>query len=321
MKHSFFSILIILFFSTQSISATITAIADGDWTDNSIWNLGRVPQSGDEIIIPASRSVAIPLFEGVDLTGTELTTLRVLGTLDFALSDITINSGDGDSIIIGPNGSIEPNGAVYFDTRFNDPIFVTSFSGAVTGPAKIENGVLPIELISFQAKSEDNRVELYWSTASEINNDYFTILRSSDGIEYTELDSLPGAGNSSKIINYSFIDQDPLAGRSYYRIKQTDYNGDYEMFDPVSVDFISNNSRNISFNNPVLRGGTVSIVIDSSIEPNSITIVNVNGQVEYSANVLNRSINIEIDEKMKPGLYMIQITGSGFIVSSRLLIQ
>ena len=87
-----------------------------------------------------------------------------------------------------------------------------------------------IELLFFNAKLENNTyVDLTWSTASEINNDYFTIERSQNGVYFQEFDIVEGAGNSTHKINYSLIDRDPFDGISYYRLKQTDYDGKFEL--------------------------------------------------------------------------------------------
>ena len=87
---------------------------------------------------------------------------------------------------------------------------------------------LPIELLSFEAICNNNSVNLLWSTASEKNNDYFTIERSSDGITFQTVLTVKGAGNSNQVINYSAIDEKPIDGIAYYRLKQTDYDGKFE---------------------------------------------------------------------------------------------
>ena len=87
---------------------------------------------------------------------------------------------------------------------------------------------LPIELISFNAKPIDNRVvQLDWTTASEINNDYFTIEKSKDIIDWKEVKNVDGAGNSTLLISYTAVDENPYHGISYYRLKQTDFDGQY----------------------------------------------------------------------------------------------
>lgn len=88
---------------------------------------------------------------------------------------------------------------------------------------------LPVEWLHFNAKVQfENSVQLSWSTASEINNDYFAVEHSNDGILFTELDRVEGAGNSNIVQSYQWLHRDALPGTNYYRLRQTDYNGDYE---------------------------------------------------------------------------------------------
>jgi len=84
---------------------------------------------------------------------------------------------------------------------------------------------LPIKLISFTAQCQNNQALLQWSTATEVNNDYFTIDKSPDGATFQTLGTVKGAGNSSTTLNYSLIDPSPLFGTSYYRLSQTDFDG------------------------------------------------------------------------------------------------
>lgn len=86
---------------------------------------------------------------------------------------------------------------------------------------------LPIELIEFNAELVDNRqVQLSWVTYSELNNDFFSVERSKDAINWEVIiPFVDGAGNSVQKLNYQAIDSYPLNGKSYYRLKQTDFNG------------------------------------------------------------------------------------------------
>jgi hypothetical protein len=94
---------------------------------------------------------------------------------------------------------------------------------------------LPVKLTSFSAQAVSNTVMLRWTTASELNNDYFTLERSRDGYEFTELTKVKGAGTTPVTHHYSFTDNDPANGVSYYRLKQTDFDGKSEQFSPVAV--------------------------------------------------------------------------------------
>lgn len=102
---------------------------------------------------------------------------------------------------------------------------------------------LPIELVYFQAKSEQNDVKLNWETAVEINNDYFTIERSFDGIHFSPITRMDGAGNSTHKIDYLTIDKDYINGINYYRLIQTDYNGEETTSKIVSVDMTKKNNQ------------------------------------------------------------------------------
>jgi len=87
------------------------------------------------------------------------------------------------------------------------------------------NAPLPINLLNFNAHYNNRKVSTYWTTVSELENDYFTVERSRDGIFFNEIGIIQGAGNSSIELNYQFTDKTPFKGISYYRLKQTDYNG------------------------------------------------------------------------------------------------
>lgn len=95
---------------------------------------------------------------------------------------------------------------------------------------------LPIELITFDAYKKDRQVELLWKTATETNNDFFTIERSVDGKYWESIQTISGAGNSVKVLDYSWTDNSPYAGVSYYRLNQTDYDGTTKSFHIISVE-------------------------------------------------------------------------------------
>jgi hypothetical protein len=95
---------------------------------------------------------------------------------------------------------------------------------------------LPITLISFTGDNDKGNVRLNWQTASEINNDYFIIDKSTDGIHWNEFRRVSGAGNSTSILTYEEYDILPNPGVNYYRLTQVDFNGESETFNVVAVD-------------------------------------------------------------------------------------
>ncbi len=103
---------------------------------------------------------------------------------------------------------------------------VSSFSPFAFGSTNAVSNPLPIELLSFQAQlNSQGMVDLTWSTASEINNKEFTIEKTVNGIDYDTVTKIAGAGNSTKILYYKAVDETPYTGTSYYRLKQTNFDG------------------------------------------------------------------------------------------------
>ncbi len=152
---------------------------------------------------------------------------------------------------------------------------------------------LPVQLIYFKALNEDNRkVKLEWQTASEINNDYFTIENSVNGFDWGIIETIDGAGNSSTHLSYSVFDHNPHSGISYYRLKQTDFDGKVEYSPIVSVDLSHLNSEKIELypnptNNLITLSGSKNelseILIFNSVGQDVTSLISINSTSESSA--------------------------------------
>lgn len=97
------------------------------------------------------------------------------------------------------------------------------------------NVTLPIELLSFYGSCDNNIHKLSWHTFSETNNDHFIIESSIDGYGWDLIAIVEGAGNSNTPLNYSYTDENISAEKTYYRLKQVDYNGAFEYYGPIVV--------------------------------------------------------------------------------------
>ena len=112
---------------------------------------------------------------------------------------------------------------------------VTSFSD-FTG---LGGNPLPVELLSFNAECNDEKIKINWSTAAEINSDYFKVEKSLDNNNWDYVTTVSGAGNSNSEINYAIYDESPYKETtqgleaSYYRLKQVDFNGNFKYYGPV----------------------------------------------------------------------------------------
>ncbi len=110
-------------------------------------------------------------------------------------------------------------------------------SGWIAECPSFITAVLPIELLSFDGECNNgNTVNLKWKTISESENDFFTLERSKDAQSWEIVGKVKAAGNSTQILDYNFEDKQPLRGLSYYRLKQTDFNGKFEYSPYASVE-------------------------------------------------------------------------------------
>jgi hypothetical protein len=143
---------------------------------------------------------------------------------------------------------------------------------------------LPITLIDFKAECKNKNIDLFWATATEQNNAYFTIERSKDGINFSSIGTVNGAGNSSVTLNYEFTDPSPEAGGVYYRLKQTDYNGNFSYSSIVFLQCASGLEIWI-YPNPVLTQLVYEVYSDEERDL-QVTTINVLGQV-INASILH----------------------------------
>lgn len=183
-------------------------------------------------------------------------------------------------------------------------------------------GALPIELLSFDASTnESNEVVIDWSTASQIINDYFTIQRSQDGYEWEDVTQIPGCGNCNTQIDYQYIDRSPYIGVSYYRLMQTDYDGNFEIFPPKSVTVKNEQTIGLHIKpNPAIDYIQLELVHPDPTYHgynHDVRIYNTNGVEVYKMFFIGEIDDFNIDiMKLKPGYYIVnaksdQIKGVG----------
>ncbi len=179
---------------------------------------------------------------------------------------------------------------------------------------------LPITLISFDARRIGDQVQLDWATADEENNDFFTIERSLNGIDFQTLMTVDGAGNSASRLEYSVIDAFPAEGRNYYRLKQTDFNGQFSYSEVRSV-FVDEVDYNIGLSqNPIRVGDEVRILgIERLNAETELTFITYGGQVIGTASV--HSIRNNGLRFTKPGLYLIKVADQGNPKTLKLIVR
>lgn len=182
--------------------------------------------------------------------------------------------------------------------------------------------VLPVTLLYFKAnKTNSKSVSMKWATTAEINNDFFSIERSTNGKDWTVISTIKGAGNSSQIINYSYTDNNPLNGTSYYRLKQTDYNGEYEYFQSRAVIMDARGKFNLDiFPNPAKENTTIKLTTLSESKAN-VKLINTNGQIVINETELSDN-SIQFETSVLPrGLYIVEIKQDENLIRKKLIIE
>lgn len=207
-------------------------------------------------------------------------------------------NGDGSGIVI----------------TYSDPVItISNISGThipnnstryVTIASVFGGTPLPIQMTEFTATPENQTVLLDWTTSSEMNNDYFTVQRSRDALSWNSIMTVEGAGNTSETTHYNQIDYNPYPGTSYYRIKQTDFDGESSYSHVETVNFgLPDDVELIIYPNPT----TNEIILSGSAqELSTVKIYNLVGQ-EITADLIeNESVRKRFDvSNLSPGVYLI----------------
>ncbi len=152
-----------------------------------------------------------------------------------------------------------------------------------------------------------------WSTASETNNDYFTLERSCDEnlFQFEPIKIIPGAGNSSTVKHYSYLDLDDTKGECYYRLSQTDYNGVTTPYTPVAINCNADAAFSLIGVVPNPADNEINVLFSTTnLESVFVYITDVAGQQLFIKNIIPEiGLNkIEIDvTHLASGVYFVKL--------------
>jgi hypothetical protein len=203
------------------------------------------------------------------------------------------------------------------DNTNNDGTLINSAIRVVsTAPKDSEGSALPIELGYFMANETQEGIQLQWITVSEVNNHYFTLMVSTDGVIYVELAKIEGSNNSNTIVNYQFLDTKTKGTTLYYKLKQTDYDGKTEVFNPIMINLNTEKSISI-YPNPSISTQPITIHFNTDIE-GQIEIFDQTGKLYYQTSISDNRFEINIENA---GMYLVKITFNGQMVTRRLIVN
>lgn len=176
---------------------------------------------------------------------------------------------------------------------------------------------LPVSFLYFKGEMKNKMPELEWGTASEINNSYFTLERSSDGTNFTLCGIVPGNGNSSQVSEYNFIDASAPKGIVYYCLSQTDYDGTTKKLSTIALENIYDNNFLISC---FEKNGMLKILSTENGEF-LLQMISMNGNVVFSDNVVFGEKKVELDLALfSPGLYILNVKNERRFFSTKFVL-
>jgi len=199
---------------------------------------------------------------------------------------------------------------------------VSDFAGAATPTSCLEPtygqvedygiyfaSALPIELLSFTGNQQNESILTNWKTASEENNDFFTLEHSLDGYEFEFLGEMDGKGNSTITNDYRFVHLDPTVGTNYYRLSQTDFDGTSKVADVIAVDFKSDKVVAIVVPNPIRQNEVNLQYISPQNSEVEIEVIDMTGKVliQTTVSVLEGENNIQLPaQNWSSGIYYLR---------------
>lgn len=225
--------------------------------------------------------------------------------------------GNGGTTGTTASGTIKTSGVV---TAFS-PFTLSSKLGGGTNP-------LPIELIYFTAVPRDNYVELEWKTATQLNNDYFIVERSVNGVDWQQLVMVKGAGTTYVPMEYLEIDPNPVIGMNYYRLKQVDFDGTYSYSQIVAVEFkkqvAASNGEAVIFPNPLGQNEVLNIQFPAWYTQALVVMRDMMGKEIFSKVIVFEENNllyaIPLDKEIPSGIYLITASSNRNVLFSKKVI-
>jgi hypothetical protein len=244
---------------------------------------------------------------------------------------LNFNSGRKLSFACGSGVTIEAGGVISSDGGgasenikiCNTVVWQGSWDESLDGPVVLGSG-LPIELVSFEANFKGENVDLTWTTATETDNDYFTLERSQDGNSFDKIAIVDGAGNSNAYLTYYHTDHSPLSGNSYYRLKQTDINGAYSYSKIVAVKSLGTFDNLLVYPNPTDASFQLALS-GTEDEIFQVEISDLTGKLQFTKQFLSSSEThietIDPSEKLAPGTYLVLVSSMKHVFTRKLIVK
>jgi G8 domain-containing protein len=306
-----YTTLLVLLTATSLMADSITATSIvGYWKHTSSWNLNRLPQHGDRIIIPANQIVILD--QNIDLDNV---VIIVAGVLDLDNGKLKMNSSS--QIIVQTGGKITGEGnddqiQIGNDIKFKGAQLVQvgySFADNSTGNGFVAAAALPVNFQSFYVTRQGSNNQLSWCTSEEVNNNYYAIEKSTDARSWKQVAIVMGAGTSALVNKYGYTDINNTDAVVYYRIRQVDRNGSAFY---SAIRSLRNSETSQVTNIFASSNKTITIDFNSDVKDNvSIQLINMGGQVIVRKDFNQASYRLIVNAMSAgSGVYAVRVSDS-----------
>ena len=183
---------------------------------------------------------------------------------------------------------------------------------------------LPVKLSSFTGNLRSDVCTLNWSTANEANSNRFDIEHSTDGLQFNTIGSVLSKGSNQSVNNYSYTDRSPVKGTNYYRLKQVDLDGKFEVTDVIKIEFNKGTNASLSISpNPVINNNINLSLNNVTPGQYSLLLYNDKGQLlmkqDVDHNGSSNTIKLSLPSSLTKGLYTVQLQNAETKIKAKLL--
>ncbi|MFN3876186.1 MAG: T9SS type A sorting domain-containing protein, partial [Flavobacteriales bacterium] len=257
-------------------------------------------------LMPDNAEATVDRFWQVDVTGAPLAHL----TFTYMASELP-SAPLNDPVMYRAQryNSAVPYWEVQLPATATGAYFCTADNVSAFGPFALSHlwSPLPVELLRFDATADGQAVRLEWQTASELNNDYFQVLRSRDGVEYAPVAMVPGAGTRNAPQDYVAFDREPFPGVGFYKLRQVDVDGSWTE-SPVRVVRFDGMARAVLYPNPVRGTAFLAGLPDGPVD---LRLEDAAGRVVAAARKTSEGDRFAWPlQQLPPGSYILTLTGA-----------
>lgn len=185
------------------------------------------------------------------------------------------------------------------------------------------SAALPVEMAYFRGKTVEQGVQLDWQTATELNNDFFEVQRSRDGITFQTLTTIRGQGTTLDPTNYEYLDKMPLPGTSYYRLRQQDYDGAFEYTRLVTVTAYKPGTITVYPTVVSAAGNPITVELgEIPVDPVQLTWFNAQGQIvaQRTKSVFTKSFTVD-SPAISSGILLLDVQSGTLKAQTKIIVH